>query len=112
MGFKIIMFTLWKLGPNLLPGPDMKRRQKWTFCGLGPDPVGRVFEFASIWGCLGPSPTSADERQAPLRGGGKNPHETHGLISQRTKWDRREDTVSRVCYIPAIRYVIYRLHRL
>lgn len=26
-----------------------------------PGPV----EFASIWGCLGPSPTSADERQTP-----------------------------------------------
>lgn len=34
MGFEIIMFTLLKLGPNLLPCPDMKHRQKWKFCGI------------------------------------------------------------------------------
>lgn len=51
MGFKIIMFALWKLGPNLLPGPDMKHRQKWKFC-VADQVRSNLRQFGVVWGRL------------------------------------------------------------
>lgn len=95
MGFKIIMFTLLKLGPNLLLCPDMKHRQKWKFCGA--DEV-RLGAFSALNLHVGVVSHQSWWNTTPLRGGGEK-------SSWKTRTPQPEDqrgpaidTVSRVCY--------------
>lgn len=102
MGFTIIMFTLLKLGPNLLPRPDMKHRQKWKF-----------WAFSALnlrVGVVALSPTRPDETQPPAEVGGKSPHETRAPQPEDQMGPAEGHGVQRLLQ-RAIRYVVYRVHR-